>query len=308
MQIEKFIGPSLSFFKDMRHILKSILTVSLLIIISFNMFSFIKSVNSISSYEYAAGQFNVYNTLLIKGGLQYNYVINNPIFLIASSILLILSFYFILKYPKLRPSSSNGSSNYVPYLAISMIIIFGIIVAVNFPFVNNQDKFVNFGVLDRIYNINGYFPNLNNTVPINTTLNWYLYLGNNMHEVTKVRIDVKIVDSVELLPNSITGTSSPVSSIWSNYTILEDNQKISRAFNWSINKVSTQGNITYIDEMTINNVTIPLHVSIDTNANPRIVFELYIYNSKEETYSFQWESSGVKRCSWCQVLFTLPPS
>jgi hypothetical protein len=273
------------------------------------MFSFIKLVNGISSYEYSAGKFMIYNTLLIKSGLQYNNIINNPIILISLSILLISLFYLILKYPsKLRPSSSNGSNNYVLYLSISMIIIFGIIVAVNFPFVNNQDNFVNFGILDNKYNINEYFPNTNNTVPLNTTLNWYLYLGNNMHEVTKVRIDVKIVDSIELLPNSITGTSSPVSSIWFNYTLLEDNKKISTPFKWSINKVSTQGDITYIEEMTINNVTIPIHVSIDTNANPRIVFELYIYNSKEETYSFQWESSGVKRCSWCQVLFTLPPT
>ena len=201
---------------------------------------------------------------------------------------------------------SNESNKYFLYILLLIIIIFGAFISYKFPFNKSEDHFFNLGILDSKLNINDYFPGTDNIVPLKTNINWFLYLKNNMNEESYVKIKAKIIDYNQSIPNSITGTPSTVDAIWSKSFMLKNGETLITPFNWSILSISQNKNMAYIKKISINNSTIPLNIELNLYYNPRIVFELYIYNFKTEKFEFQWVSNGVKRCSWCQIQFHAP--
>jgi hypothetical protein len=154
----------------------------------------------------------------------------------------------------------------------------------------NETRFFELGLLDKDQTAKAYFTIDNSTIEIGTQVRWFIFVHNNMGNVEKISVRVKLVNSTMAQPIDSKNTPSPSSFFLELPSSLSINDTVLLPFFWSIPQVTFQDGATNIRQLTVNNQIFDINVSsIDYFS---LVFELWVYDKVTQTYLFGWRSTG----------------
>lgn len=149
-----------------------------------------------------------------------------------------------------------------------------------------------------------YYPNDNQTIPLDTPVKWFLGVTNFMSSIQYVTIKVKLGNATLALPNETQANPAPIPTIFELHNVLSNNETWEFPFTWSIKETKTVGNMTYVTHLTINNETTTVSdIGAEHGHNLRLIFELWSFNTDEDKFIFGWYASQERRCAWLQLWF-----
>ncbi|MGD0176592.1 MAG: hypothetical protein ABSC50_07190 [Candidatus Bathyarchaeia archaeon] len=149
-----------------------------------------------------------------------------------------------------------------------------------------------------------YFPNNNSTLTAGEAISWTLGVYNHMNGLEYVVLRVKMLNSTLSSPDELTGTPSPVSTIFEFSRILVDNETWSIPFTWRIVSLSRQTQSVMITGLSVNQTLVTGNLaSAILGINFRFIFELWFYDASTNMLSFAWTSSGATHSAWTQIWF-----
>lgn len=164
-----------------------------------------------------------------------------------------------------------------------------------------QDPFVAMALLDENGKAEQYYPNninLTNGDPIN----FNLYVQNNMEKVIYIMIKIKIQDSGVKLPNSTSCKPSEAQTSYELRRILSNTEIWITPLSFEILDLDVQNEKYLINTIMINEEILNLNVTVNKNLNPRLIFEIWIYDDDFKHFSFSWQGLSEIKCAWNQLL------
>jgi len=126
----------------------------------------------------------------------------------------------------------------------------------------------------------------------------FLGIGNHMGSSACYVLYVKLRNQSELLPNSTGGTPSPLPALYEYRVFLGDGGIWEKQVNFSFRGFSFYGNSCTVETLTVNGLD--LHVGKVTSWDSenrgyylQLFFELWIYNSESNGFSFHNRFVGI---------------
>ena len=150
-----------------------------------------------------------------------------------------------------------------------------------------------------------YFPGDDPDIDVEEEVHWTIYLYNHMGKALYVAVRVKLLNSTMLDPSSTTFNQSPSPIVYEVRRTLLNNETWLYPFNWSLIKVSLDGNSTIIEGLMINGEPIQTKVSAKNGYNFRMVFETWIYDETLKDFIFGFVSKEHSDCFWNQIWFNV---
>lgn len=163
-----------------------------------------------------------------------------------------------------------------------------------------QDPFVAIALLDENGKAKEYIPsntNLTREDPININL----YIQNNMERVIYTIIKIKIQDSDSKLPNSTSCIPSEAQTSYELRRILSNTEVWITPLSFKIINLDVQNENYLINTIMINEEIINLNVTVNKNLNPRLIFEIWVYDDNIKHFSFSWQGLSEIKCAWNQL-------
>jgi len=194
--------------------------------------------------------------------------------------------------------------------AVSLLVVLLIAVVAVFAAVwpRYEEEFVAMGVLGEEGRAEGYYPNGDPSLAINSSVQWYLYLYNHRPAPSSVSVRVRVVNSTVPGPNRTLRAPCPAPAAFEVTTALGANETRLMPYTWRVSEASQSGDSTVINELVINGSRVGLNASSGDGRGFRMVLELWTYDEAYGAFRFGWESRGEYYCVWNQVWFnvTLP--
>lgn len=186
-----------------------------------------------------------------------------------------------------------------------VILLIGIWVPVIQPYLpSKEETYFELAILGAGEKADNYYPENDPNINTDEILDWNIHVYNHIGSDTYVSIRVKLLNSTMSLPNSAKCTPSDSTVIYDLTKGLANNQTIVFPLSWSINDINNEQGFTRIQSLTINDEDIRVDIT-DIENNFRLIFELWIYNSKLEELDFGWKSDEGKRCAWTHIWFNI---
>lgn len=167
------------------------------------------------------------------------------------------------------------------------------------------EPFMSLGILDGEYLTNNYFTNEQGAIEINETINWNIHITNNPSKTQYLLLRVKLAETDADLPDSVNCEpcpSPPVHQVW---LVLGRNSTVINPFTWSVSGTTKDNDLIHYNKLIINGEELVLDLSIPENQDMRMVFELWVFDSSSNEFSFKWVSRGEPQCIWNYLRFRL---
>ena len=175
---------------------------------------------------------------------------------------------------------------------ITILILFLIVTvaAIITVWPRSEEKFFDLGILGSNKTADEYYPNRNSTIEIGSQVNWYIHILNHMGTVQNVSLRVKLLNSTMQPPNDQIHEPSVAASFIELRLSLDVDDVQLVPFSWSILDAASQNGSVVIKRMMINNQTVEVDVSTESNSFFRMVFEIWVYDQSTQEYKFEWDS------------------
>ena len=154
-----------------------------------------------------------------------------------------------------------------------------------------EARFFELGLLGKDKTAEGYYPNDNSVIPLNSTVEWYVYLHNHMGDVENVSVKVKLLNSTMQKPNDTENVPSPFPPILDIAVTLAVDETLYFPFSWSILQVLSQDDSIILNNLMVNNGTLKADV-LSSDSLFTLTFELWVYNPNSHDYKFGWDHGG----------------
>jgi len=149
-----------------------------------------------------------------------------------------------------------------------------------------------------------YYPGDNSNLRLNEPVNWTIGVQNQMGGLEYVVVEVKIINSTLLAPNSTTGTPSSAQPTLEFTRVLVQNETWSTPFNWMIISAASKNGSTSITGLSINGERLEgQFASASSGLNFRMVFELWFYEASANGLVFSQPTTVGPRSVWTQIWF-----
>lgn len=188
-------------------------------------------------------------------------------------------------------------------LALLLIVSFAFFTSV-FPIPETGERFFALALLGSGKMAENYFPRNNSTLMLNEEIKWYVEVYNYVPAIQYLCVAIKLINSSIAGPDSVNCVPSS-----SNYelmnitTFLTYGRSVMVPFVWKLSNVTLNGNSYVINQIRINNVTLPTNIRAINGTSFRFVFELWQFSNTSRSFQFAWESGFGLRCAWTQLLF-----
>jgi hypothetical protein len=150
-----------------------------------------------------------------------------------------------------------------------------------------EAQFIEFGLLGKDKMAEGYYPNNNSTLYLNSSVNWHFYIHNHMRSIQTIVIRVKLLNSTMEMPSDKENRPSPSTTLTEIPLSLSVEEVAIVPFSWTLHEVFQQERLTIIKYLTVNNQIFFIDV-LDSNSSFRMVFELWVYDRSLQEYQFGW--------------------
>ena len=119
----------------------------------------------------------------------------------------------------------------------------------------------------------------------------YLDVGNHLGSTADYVLYVKLANATDQLPNTTTGTPSPLQPLYENRFTLQDNAVWQQLLSFKVTDATTTPNTAQINTLKINDQTINIHKATSWNTNStkypyQLFFELWLYNQQTGQVEF----------------------
>jgi hypothetical protein len=135
-------------------------------------------------------------------------------------------------------------------------------------------------------------------------MDWTIGVVNEADSVQFIRIVAKLSNSSVVSPNPQNGTPGGGTIVAEYERVVLRESKWDVPFDWEILAVGTKGTSTILTMQvggglprTVDNLT------AGGGRNFRIVFELWTYDLRTNSFGFGWNDDGVTRFAWLQLWF-----
>ena len=177
------------------------------------------------------------------------------------------------------------------FVIVALVLL--LIVAVAFIstiWPKSEERFFELGILGKDKTADEYYPNRNSTLEVGSQVSWYVHILNHMGSVQDVYLRVKLLNSTMKEPDDQTHEPSPYASFVELPLSLDVDDVQLIPFSWSILDAVSQNGSTVIERLMINDQTVEVDVSADSNSLFRMVFEIWVYDQSTQEYTFEWDS------------------
>lgn len=167
-----------------------------------------------------------------------------------------------------------------------------------------KEQFFQFYALGENRMAEHYYPDDNTTIPLDTTVKWFLGVTNFMNSIQYIAIKVKLGNSTLAPPDETQAKPAPIPALIEFSKVLSNNETWEFPFTWSIKEIQAIGDMIYVANLTINNETMTVpNIGAQQGHNLRLIFELWSYSIDEDSFIFGWYASQERRCAWLQLWF-----
>jgi len=209
-----------------------------------------------------------------------------------------------------RPSLRGLRSNLEEYLGlftVSLLVLLLIAVVAVFASVwpRYEEEFVAMGILGEGMRAEGYYPNGNSSLEVNSQVQWYIYLYNHRPAPSSVLIRVKVINSTVPSPNRTLRAPCPADSAFETTTVLRTNETRLIPYTWLVSEAFRSGDSLIVNKLVINGSDVYPNVSCGDGGGFRMIFELWTYDEASQGFRFGWEFKGEYYCVWNQMWFNV---
>jgi len=169
-----------------------------------------------------------------------------------------------------------------------------------------REQFFQLYVLGAKHMAADYYPNNDTDIRIGEPVTWYLGVTDNMGSVQLISIRVKIANQTIKPPDDMQALESPAPVVTEYMRFIQDNETWETPLVWSISDAVSVAGSTRILTLLINNETYQLQDCSAINGhNFRLIFELWTYQTHNDTFQFGWVTNSEHRVAWLQVWFNM---
>ena len=192
------------------------------------------------------------------------------------------------------------------FMIVTLVLVLIVAVAViSTIWPRSEERFFELGILGKDMTADEYYPNRNSTLEVGSQVNWYIHVLNHMGSVQDVFLRVKLLNSTMEPPNDQTHEPSPFASFVGLPISLDVDDVQLIPFSWSILDAVSQNGSIVIKRLMVNDQTVDVDVSTDSNSLFRMVFEIWVYDQSTQEYTFEWDSgknySSASLYAWFNV-------
>lgn len=185
-------------------------------------------------------------------------------------------------------------------LFTSIIIIINWIPIISVYIPSKNETYYEMAILDENNGTQKYYPDETNTVQINKTMNWNIYLNNKMDKVEYTKIKIKFISSNTQEPNVLTKSPSTSEVKYEIDQILSKNQEKITNFSWKITEIINDGENSII-KMIINEKLTQITVLKSEVPNLIMILELWRFDTDQNNFIFTWTNASGTHCVWTQM-------
>lgn len=187
-------------------------------------------------------------------------------------------------------------------LLILVLGVFSPLATAFFPR-GDTEKFFALAVLGEEGMAEKYYPADDPNIGVGETVNWTLYIYNQMGEAQYIAVRVKLLNSTIPPPNSTVCVPSPAPLVYEIRDVLLHNETLLHPFSWSIEEVGQFGGFVGVSLLSVNGDLVKADAFSEDGFNLRFVFELWVFDEKSDDFQFGWRCSDEPRCIWNQLWF-----
>ena len=170
------------------------------------------------------------------------------------------------------------------FIIVSIISILGL----SFPFVisfvpKHEDGFLSMAILSNNNISIQYYTDKEPVINVEEEVDWIIQVGNHMGELQYISLRVKMPNSTDEGPDTVTCEPllSPV--IFEFQKIVLNNENWVIPFSWIIDRYNDSNDIY---QLNINDHYNDLYISLEDKSNTRFIFELWVYDIKNDEVGF----------------------
>jgi len=168
-----------------------------------------------------------------------------------------------------------------------------------------HEKFVSLGILGKDGLADNYYPTADSIIYEDILNKWQIYIHNNFGESTQLLLKIKILEPNIDPPNISTCLPCSGFEVFEIRRVISKNQTVTIPFHWMITDLNEKENRSVISEIQINNQTRILNISCEKNETIRVVCELWVFDTNDNKFHFNWIDLEEKRCVWTQIQFKI---
>jgi len=195
---------------------------------------------------------------------------------------------------------------HVFFVSICFILILATISPFVMTFIPGKvEPFFTLAILGEDGKISNYFPSEEHRVDNETNMSWKIYLYNHMGETKYISVQIKLLNSTMISPNSTSVLACPYLTLYEFRRILLHNETSLLPLNWSLLQFDFTNVSSTISTLKINGEIIYTNTTVVNGDNFRIVLELWMYDRNVNKFIFGWKTSHESYGPWNQVWFNL---
>lgn len=148
-----------------------------------------------------------------------------------------------------------------------------------------------------------YLTNSNFTVTTGQTLNWTIAVINRMKTAEFSMVEVRLGNSTSPAANSTIPAGS-VPELAAMQQFIGDGQTHNFGFSWRVNSTSQSGGLVFAN-LVINGQasTGQVQVGATLGRDFRLIFELWTFDPKTQSFEYGYNGEGVQIGTWLQIWF-----
>jgi hypothetical protein len=115
----------------------------------------------------------------------------------------------------------------------------------------------------------------------------YVDVSSSLGSLAYFKLYGKFGNENDLLPNATSGEPSPLTPLFESQFVVQDSKTWETKVTFSVSNVSSFGNQTKIETLTINNIEYTVNKSSTLNSSDyNMIFELWVYNSTVSEFQY----------------------
>ena len=189
------------------------------------------------------------------------------------------------------------------FIIASIVSILGLTIPFVISFVpKHEDGFLSVAILSNDNESFQYYTGEEPVINIEEEVDWIIQVENHMGEIQYVSLRVKMANSTDESPDidACEPLLSPV--IFQLQKIVLNNENWIIPFSWIVNRYNDSNN-NY--QLSINDHYSDVYISLEDELSARFIFELWVYDVKNDDFLFTYKSGDEYRCVWNQMWFRI---
>jgi len=189
------------------------------------------------------------------------------------------------------------------FIIASIVSILGLTIPFVISFIpKHEDVFLSVAILSNDNESFQYYTGEEPVINIEKEVDWRIQVENHMGEIQYVSLRVKMSNSTDEIPdiNACEPLSSPV--IFQLQKIVLNNENWIIPFSWIVDRYNHSNN-NY--KLSINDQYSDVYISLEDKLSARFIFELWVYDVKNDDFLFAYKSGDEYRCVWNQMWFRI---